>query len=119
MINALIYYSTIDPIKDKKHRDQFTEYYKETYPDIHNDYIHIMGKHYNDIDKISDLMIQDFELMSECSIRNCKLLSRHYRDRNKPLLQELKDNKYPSIKECNHQQIIGNCNQMKYLMINN
>ena len=106
MINALIYYSTIEPIKFEKHRDKFTKYYKETYPEILHDYIHIMDKHYNDIDKISDLMIQDFKLMAKCNIRNCKLLGRHYRDRDQPLLKELKNNKHPSIKECSHQQII-------------
>ena len=88
MISGLIFYSTINPISNPKHESKFMEYCAETYPELLNDYIHIMDNHQNDMDKVAQVMKTDFDLMNDCMLQNCQMVMRHYRDKNKPLLNE-------------------------------
>ena len=85
MVSALVFYSTINPADNKKHGFKFMEYCNEIYPELLDDYIHIMDKHQNDVDQINDRIKTDLNLMPECykEYQNCALLSRHYRDRMK------------------------------------
>eukprot|EP01084_Bolivina_argentea_P008582 16050_1 len=69
-------------IKQKTDKDKFIKYITETYTQFLNDYIHIMDKHNNDIEEISESMVRDFSLMNTCDIKNCSLLRNHFRDRN-------------------------------------
>eukprot|EP01084_Bolivina_argentea_P276966 472698_1 len=80
LIESLIFtFKDSDEYTDK---DKFIKYTNKEYPHLLNDYIHIMEKHYNDIDNISSLMLHDFGLMNPCDASNCLLLFRHFRDRN-------------------------------------
>ena len=87
MISALIFYSTINPSKIERDESQFMEYCNKTYPELLNDYIHIMDKHQNDIHQINGRIRTDLHLMTECheNYQNCALLLRHYRDRTKEM----------------------------------
>ena len=97
MISALIFYSTIDPINDKKDEAKFMEYFLVTYPEVLDDYTHIMTEHQDDIHEIHQKMIQykstpslslwdsntsnDLQLIQDCNIQNCMAIRRHFRDR--------------------------------------
>ena len=56
------------------------EYCNETYPQLLDDYIHIMINHQHDIEQVLKSNI-DLCLMNECNINNCIGISRHFRDR--------------------------------------
>ena len=77
MISALIFYSTIDPLNNPKHASKLVEYCQEIYPELLDDYIHIMDKHQN-MHGISNTIKQDLSLVNDCNISNCQLLRRHF-----------------------------------------
>eukprot|EP01084_Bolivina_argentea_P082320 149053_1 len=47
-------------------KDKFMKYIIEIYHQFLDDYIHIMDKHNNDIEEISESMVRDFSLMNTC-----------------------------------------------------
>ena len=89
IISALTFYSTIDPINNKKHESKFMEYCNEIYPELLDDYVHIMDNHQNDIEQVLKSRIRsDTELMHHCNIQNCVAISRHYRDRERQRIKQ-------------------------------
>ena len=92
MISSLIFYSTIDPINNETHKEEFMKYCNDVYPEILNDYIHIMDHHQNDISGISQTIKRDIQLMNECDVQNCMALRRHYRNRDNSLLNKPEQN---------------------------
>ena len=103
MINALIFYSTIKPMYDDKHRKKFMQYFTEEYEEALEDYVHIMDHHQNDIESCNKLM--DLKLMAKCEIENCVFIRRRYRDGDQPILRSIHA-KCLHIDECTQQQII-------------
>eukprot|EP01084_Bolivina_argentea_P284041 486663_1 len=93
MVSALSFYSTIDVIKNKD-QEKFMKYYKETYQDLLNDYIHIINKHSSELDDILNTMKKstDFKLVNDCDIFNCALFRRHHRDRENEDIETLQPN---------------------------
>ena len=83
IISALIFYSTTDPINNKKHESKFMEYFNEIYPELLDDYIHIMDHHQYDMEQVLKVLKSDMELLSECNINNCVAIKRHFRDRER------------------------------------
>eukprot|EP01084_Bolivina_argentea_P061135 111743_1 len=82
MINALIFYSTLNIFDNGKDKKKFIEYFSETNESLLDDYIHIIDTYNHNDGDISELMAKDFQLIVECDIQNCLLLRRHYRNRN-------------------------------------
>ena len=84
MTSALILYSTIDPT-NTKHESKLMSFCDGIYPELMDDYIHIMEQHQHDVDRISDRIKTDLDLMTEChnDYKNCALLSRQYRNKSR------------------------------------
>lgn len=78
---ALIFYSFMDPLNRQTRAARLMEYCEEIYPEILNDYIHIMESHPNDIDRMVMNVRRDMDLMDLCSFTNCVKVRRHYRNR--------------------------------------
>ena len=79
--SALIFYSTIDPINNKKHESKLMEYCHDYYAQLLDDHIHIMDHHQDDIELVLNASQSDMELMKKCDIYNCPAITRHFRDR--------------------------------------
>ena len=59
MISALIFYSSIDPINNKSHESKFMEYAHIIYPELLDDYIHIMDYHQYDMEQVLIVLESD------------------------------------------------------------
>eukprot|EP01084_Bolivina_argentea_P111382 198749_1 len=60
------------------------KFYRETYPDILNHFIHTVTEHHEELDKMYDFAVSDpFIGLQECNVVSCKYADRHNRDRTK------------------------------------
>eukprot|EP01084_Bolivina_argentea_P019118 35561_1 len=100
IINALKYFQSLDNMnnEDQQNLVEFCDKYQS----LLDDYIHILGAHNNDhdLEKIFDLMINDYKL-KDCDIIKCTLSLRYYRNRhiqsNSKYIENNKTNQFDEL----------------------
>ena len=78
LCTALKYFSLMDIINNKQHRDIFSHFVNTVYTNILDDNTHLVQAHGNHIQNINESLLNS-AIFSECDIRKCAFTARHHR----------------------------------------
>ena len=79
LIQALAYYAKLDVIGNEGDRNDFVRFVTEIYPELLNDFTHLVSQHNHSLQQIKEHFLED----TACKIATCEHSSRHYRQEKK------------------------------------
>eukprot|EP01084_Bolivina_argentea_P260799 440550_1 len=80
---SLIYYSMLDIINNRKHKNIFNHFMNEVYHQFVNDAIHLNTQHSHELEQIN-------EELTECNMSSCQYTSRHH-DQQQAIIMDNSD----------------------------
>ena len=77
LVTALLYYHKFDLIKNENDQNIFSDFIMNIYPNLINDYIHLIDHHSNQMQQITESLKKKERNVFECDIKTCKYTTRH------------------------------------------
>jgi len=77
LIHGLKFYSNLDIDTNEVDKDEFNNFFDDTYKNMLDDYLHCINVHSDDLEEIHDSLRSKYHF-SDCNVRNCSFSKRHF-----------------------------------------